>query len=182
MRKRHPGNVFNPLESRLVEFFRFVEERCVSTMIPHVEFYIFEVTMHEFLQVFTKDMLVHSSMQDEERKFVLDREKGALVLSAGQSEQADLGVLSGNASHPSVLGQLRHLVGIRNTRLDKIFGNPSPLAEVVRKEAGDELNNPRIGDFSVHAPPWESPCNNDTGDGIKALVAQNISGYDGYLV
>lgn len=91
-------------------------------------------------------------------------------------------MLSRDASYPSVLGQLRHLIGMRDTRFDESFGGFTPRVEVVRKETGNELDDPGISDLSVHAPPREPSRNDDTGDGIGAMVTQNISGDDGYLV
>lgn len=55
-------------------------------MIPHMEFYIFEVTAHEFLQFVAENMLVHSPMKDEERKLAPDGEKGTFVLASRQGK------------------------------------------------------------------------------------------------
>lgn len=182
MRNCHLGDLVNPLKRRLVEFFWPIEEGSVTATFPHVELYVLEMMVHEFLQFIAENVLVHGSLKDEERKFVLDGEKGTFVLSARESEETDLRVLSRDASHPSVLGQLRHLVGICDARLDESFSSLTPLAKVVCEKARDELDNPGVCDFAVHAPPRESSRNNDAGDSVRAMVTQNISGDDGYLV
>lgn len=181
MRNGHLGNLVNPFKGRLVEFLGFVEEGGMSAMIPHVELYRIEVTEHEFLQFITENVLVHGSLKDEERKLVLDGEKRSFVLPSRESEEADLGVLPRDTSHPSVFGQLRHLVGVCDARLDELFGGLAPLVKVIREETRDEFDNPGIGDLAVHAPPGEPSSDDDTGDSVKAVITQNISGNDGCL-
>ena len=91
-------------------------------------------------------------------------------------------MLSRDASHPGVFGELGHVVGVCDTGLDESLGGLAPLIKIVRKETGDEFDNPGVGNFSVHAPPGESSRDHDTGDGVRAVVTQNVSGDDGYSV
>jgi hypothetical protein len=49
MRNRHLGDLVDPFKRRLVEFLWPVEEGSVSAVFPHVEFYVLEVVVHEFL-------------------------------------------------------------------------------------------------------------------------------------
>jgi hypothetical protein len=127
-------------------------------------------------------MLVHGSLQDEERKLVLDGEKSTFVLSSRQSKKADLRMLSRDPSDPSVLGQLRHLVWVCDARLDEFFGGLAPLVKAVREQARDEGDDPGVGHLSVHAPPGEPPSDDDTRDGIRTMVTQNICGNDGWFI
>lgn len=181
MRERHLGDFLDPFEGHFVEFLRSVEERGMSAAFPHVELHVLEVTEHEFLQLITENMLVQRSLQDEERKFVLDGEKRTFVLSSRESEKADLRVLPRGASDPSVLGQLRHLVWVCDARLDERFRGLTPLLEVVREQARDEVDNPGVGDLSVHAPPREPSGDDDAGDSVRAVVTQNICGNNGWF-
>lgn len=172
----------DPLEGRLIEFFRSVEEGSVSTTVPHVKFNVLEVTVHELLQFIAENVLVHCPVEDEERKLILHGEQSALVLSARQSEKADLGVLCRDASHPGILGELGHVLWICDARLDEILGGLTPRVEVVCEQTRDELDNPGVGDLSVHAPPGEPPCDNDAGDSVRTVVAQNVGRDNGYFI
>jgi len=172
-------DLVHPFKGRRVKFLWLVEEGGVSAMIPHVEFHVLEVTVHEFLQFVAENVLVHGPMKDEERKLVLDGEKRGFVLSSREGKQSDSRVLPRGTSHPCVLGQLRHLFGVCDARLDELFDTLAPLVKVVGEEPRDELNDPGVGDFSVHAPPGEPSSDDDTGDSIRAMVTQDISGNDG---
>ena len=172
------GDLVYPLEGRLVELVRFVEKGRVPTMIPHVEFDVLEVAVHELVQLITKDVLVHSSLKNQELEFIFGGEQGALILPTRQSEQADLRVLSRDASDPGVLGELRHIIGICDARFDESLGGLAPRVEVVGEETRDELDDPGVGHFSVHAHPGKSSRDYGAGDGIRAVVTQNVSGDD----
>ena len=150
-------------------------------MIPHVKFDVLEVAAHKLLQFITNNVFVHSSLKDKERELVLYGEQSTLVLSARQSEKADLGVLSRDASHPGVLCELGHVVGACDARLDESFGGLTPRVEVVCEQTGDELDNPGVGDLPMHAPPGKSPREYDARYSIGTVVAQNISGDDSYF-
>jgi hypothetical protein len=125
-------------------------------------------------------VLIHRSLKDEERKGVFDGEQRALVLSARESEKADLGVLSRGASDPGVLGELGHLVWMCDARLDEDLGGLAPRPEVVCEQAGDEVDDPGVGDLSVHASPRETSGDYDARDGIRPVVTQNVGGYDSF--
>jgi len=181
-KETHLCELVDPLKGRPIELFRFVEEGRVSTVIPHVELDVLEVTVHELLQFVTKNVLVHGPVKDQERKLILDGEQSTLVLSTRQGKKADLGVLSRDASNPGVLGELRHFVGICDARLDESLGNLAPRVEVVCEQTRDELDNPRVGDLSVHAPPGESSREDDAGYSIRAVVTENVSGNNSFFV
>lgn len=125
-------------------------------------------------------MFVHRSLKDEERKFIFDGEQSALILPTRQGEKADAGVLSRDASDPGVLGELGHIVRICDARLDEILSGLTPSLEVVCEQARDEVDNPGVGDLSVHASPREPSGDYDAGDGIRPVVTQNIGGYDSF--
>ena len=177
----HLGELVDPRKGRPIEFFRFVEEGRVSTVIPHVKLDVLEITVHKLLQFVTKNVLVHGPLKDQERKLILDGEQSTLVLSTRQGKKANLGVLSRDASHPGILGELRHFVGICDARLDESLGNLAPWVKVVCEQTRDELDNPRVGDLSVHAPPRESSREYDAGDSIRAVVTENVSGDNSFL-
>ena len=66
----------------------------MTTIIPDVELDVLKVVAHKLVQFVPENVLVHLPVKNEESKLVFHSEQSALVLSARQSEKADLGVLS----------------------------------------------------------------------------------------
>ena len=126
-RKTHITKPVSEGDNLAVDLVGVVEEQSVAGVVPKPEYEVAKVAVHVIPEQSSVDVVVQSAVQNEVRNSLACGHQSSFVLGVRDGPNSDIRVLSGNRTHPAVLGSLIQLIPIRHARFSELLSGSSEL-------------------------------------------------------
>ena len=172
----YPTEPLGESDNLLVRVGGGIEEGSMANVVPEPEDVVTEVLLHKGLELDAVDVLVHGAVENEVGKSRAGLHQGGFVLGVGNRPNTNVWVLTGNGSHPRVLGCLIELISKGDARLGELLGSRTEVGEGRVEQPRNEVQDVRGGDLRVHIAVGEGAHQDNAPDQVGTIVCRDVSG------